>query len=564
MFTVRMKLALLVGLPLVLVGLAVPVLSASQHEELTDSANDQVEDAQRAFEAELEDDLTHLHVTARSVARSDKAIEAVRNGQLAKAMEVVHVFSELYPRLDIVLADSTGAVLGDVGPTKTTRNLHEIAELGDFTHLTERFVLLAQGCASVEAHAPPALAVLYAIGGVGWVLVCEPLDEGYLENVSDKLHVELAFVSTDGARLSATTHFPRISTEVGGMGTSIAELGPQTFAVHRFHVDKLAQDGHSRAQVVAAVDVSKTTQSVHRHLYRLFGVLALITAIAVAVGVRIATVMSLGLSQVVAAYRKLAQNQYIHVPTLRTKDEIELLATGFNQMVDGLVERDKLRTTFGKYMTESVLEHLLSGKVALGGKTIKVTILFSDIRSFTSISEKMEAHALVQLLNEYFTEMVRLVMSNGGVVDKYIGDAIMAVFGAPVPTEQDAANAVRAAVEMRQALRRLNERLVARGAEPLRTGIGIHTGEVVAGNIGSEQRMEYTVIGDPVNVASRLESNTKELGVDVLISDATFEETKDIIECRPVAALNVKGRAEPVMTYELLGITSRDDGDATQ
>ena len=164
----------------------------------------------------------------------------------------------------------------------------------------------------------------------------------------------------------------------------------------------------------------------------------------------------------------------------------------------------------------------------------------------------MDAHSLVALLNEYFTEMVTIVMKHDGVVDKYIGDAIMAVFGAPVPTDADAANAVRAAVEMRVALVRLNERLVARGAQPLRTGIGIHTGEVVAGNIGSEQRMEYTVIGDPVNVASRLESCTKELGVDVLISDVTYELTRGVVETRPVKPLTVKGRAEPVMIYEVL------------
>jgi adenylate cyclase len=223
-------------------------------------------------------------------------------------------------------------------------------------------------------------------------------------------------------------------------------------------------------------------------------------------------------------------------------------------MVDGLKERDKLRTTFGKYMTAAVIEHLLAGKVALGGESLKVTILFTDIRSFTTISEKMDPQELVGLLNEYFTEMVTIVMSEGGVVDKYIGDAIMAVFGAPVPKPEDAVNAVRAAVKMRGALRGLNVRLAERGLQTLRTGIGIHTGEVVAGNIGSEKRMEYTVIGDAVNLASRLESNTKELGVNVLISEDTYELTKHVVEARAVREITVKGRKAPVMTYEVLGI----------
>ncbi len=198
---------------------------------------------------------------------------------------------------------------------------------------------------------------------------------------------------------------------------------------------------------------------------------------------------------------------------MKTGDELEALASGFNTMVDGLKERDKLRTTFGKYMTASVMEHLMAGKVALGGESLEVTILFTDIRSFTTLSEKMDPQQLVGLLNEYFTEMVGIVMEMDGVVDKYIGDAIMAVFGAPVPKPEDAVNAVRAAVHMRRALQHLNNRLAERGIPPLRTGIGIHTGPVVAGNIGSERRMEYTVIGDAVNLASRLESNTKDLGV---------------------------------------------------
>ena len=121
---------------------------------------------------------------------------------------------------------------------------------------------------------------------------------------------------------------------------------------------------------------------------------------------------------------------------VKTGDEIEDLAAGFNTMVDGLQERDKLRVTFGKYMTQTVMDHLLKGKVELGGETLLVTILFTDIRGFTTISESMSAHDLVRLLNEYFTEMVTIVMEEGGVVDKYIGDAIMAVFGAPVPTRR--------------------------------------------------------------------------------------------------------------------------------
>jgi adenylate cyclase len=186
--------------------------------------------------------------------------------------------------------------------------------------------------------------------------------------------------------------------------------------------------------------------------------------------------------------------------------------------------------------------------------SLEVSILFSDIRDFTTISEKMDAHELVALLNEYFTEMVTIIIDEGGVVDKYIGDAIMAVFGAPVPGADDALHAVRAAVRMRAALETLNKRMEERGKPQFKTGIGIHTGTVVAGNIGSESRMEYTVIGDTVNLASRLEGKTKELGVGLVISEDTKERLEGKLVVRRLSEIHVKGREKPVVVYEVTGM----------
>jgi adenylate cyclase len=329
--------------------------------------------------------------------------------------------------------------------------------------------------------------------------------------------------------------------------------GDNAWAVARFAPKQLAT-GTTHYEVVAALDVTDIRSIVRKNFGVALAALLVSALASVAWGARLASVMSRALARVNDALKKLEKQEYVKVDIFKTGDELENLAEGFNQMVDGLQERDKLRSTFGKYMTEAVMEHLMAGKVQLGGETLKVTILFTDIRSFTSISEKMEAHALVALLNEYFTDMVTVIIKEDGVVDKYIGDAIMAVFGAPVQRKDDPLRAVRAAVYMRMGLKKLNQRLVARGVPAIRTGIGIHTGDVVAGNIGSEQRMEYTVIGDAVNLASRLESNTKEVGADILISEDTYEAVKDHVEVRKVRELTVKGRIQPVMTYEVLGM----------
>lgn len=552
-FSIRAKLTLLVGLPALLLGLTIPILSDAEHRDLADAADDHVEDAERAFVAELEDDLHHLEAIADTIVDSRVIARGLKEGNPADILRVLQRFSKFYPRLDLIAAAPDGRVIASLGPSQKVDNLREIADLSEFETFREPHVLLSRGCSRPDAQAQPAQAALLRAADSGWILVCEGLDRDYLENAARKLDTELAFVSPAGLS-SSTEHFPRTVIDKFRTGPAIIDEPSTVWAVHRFltgHPDKARG---SSLSVVAAVDVTKFSASVHRHLYTMIGTLIAISAAAIALGGWVAGVMSRGLRQVVDAYRKLAADQYIQVPVLRTNDEIELLAVGFNRMVEGLRERDKLRSTFGKYMTEAVVEHLLNGRVELGGDTVKVTILFSDIRSFTAISENMDAHALVELLNEYFTEMVRIVMKHNGVVDKYIGDAIMAVFGAPVPGPEDSKNAVRAAVEMREALAHLNERLQARGVAPLQTGIGIHTGEVVAGNIGSEQRMEYTVIGDNVNVASRLESNTKTLGVDVLISDATYQETKDIIEVRRITELTVKGRTEPVLTYAVTGL----------
>jgi adenylate cyclase len=372
-------------------------------------------------------------------------------------------------------------------------------------------------------------------------------------NAADKLGVELAVLLPGAADpIARSSAFPLVAIRAAKPDSSLIDEGATSWAVARFS-PSWGTSKEDRVDVIAALDVSDVKAIVRRNLLFALAMLGIGAAGCLFVGSRLAIIMSQALVKISVGVRRLENAEYVKVDIPTTGDELEDLANGFNSMVDGLRERDKLKSTMGKYMTPAVIKHLMAGEVELGGKSLDVTILFTDIRSFTSISEKMKAHELVALLNEYFSAMVGVVLAHDGAVDKYIGDAIMAVFGAPIPGPKDAENAVRAAINMRKKLILLNAELEKRGIPEIRTGIGIHTGEVVAGNIGSPERMEYTVIGDSVNLASRLESNTKELGVDVLISDATYEKTKHFIEARPVKELTVKGRAQPVMTYAVLG-----------
>jgi adenylate cyclase len=222
-------------------------------------------------------------------------------------------------------------------------------------------------------------------------------------------------------------------------------------------------------------------------------------------------------------------------------------------VLEDITSEKRIRSTMARYMSAEVAEQLLAaGEAVLGGKDQKVSVLFSDVRNFTAMSEALGARETVSMLNEYFERMVDVIFSHRGVLDKFIGDAVMALFGVPFNGEHDADDAVRVANTMFVALRELNEVRRGEGKAPLDIGVGISTGIVVVGNIGSTRRMEYTAIGDSVNLASRLESATKFYGSKILLSEFTRSELTHKTLLREIDLLRVQGRQEPVAIYEAM------------
>jgi adenylate cyclase len=223
-------------------------------------------------------------------------------------------------------------------------------------------------------------------------------------------------------------------------------------------------------------------------------------------------------------------------------------------------ERARIRAEFGKYVSDEVVEKLLAepDRPDLGGEALRVTVLFSDIRGFTGISEKLAAHEVVAMLNAYFTRVCQPILAEGGTVDKYIGDAVMALFGSPVRHPDHARRALRAALGMAQeaaAFREwMRERFPGRGLREFGIGVGVHTGEAVIGDIGTPKRKEFTAIGDTVNSASRLEGVTKELGCVIVASEATVRAAGPGIRTGRHEQVRVKGKAEPIGVYEILGL----------
>lgn len=215
-----------------------------------------------------------------------------------------------------------------------------------------------------------------------------------------------------------------------------------------------------------------------------------------------------------------------------------------------------IRNQFSRYVSRSIVDEILKDpdRISLGGQNKEVTILFSDIRGFTNMSERLSAEQVVEILNEYLSTMVDVVIENEGTIDKYVGDAIMAIWGSPLPDAAHRTKAVRTAVRMMERLQELRVKWVAEGKHPMDIGIGLNSGVVVAGNMGHlKYKMDYTVIGDEVNLAARLESANKEVRSHILISGSTFEGCKDLVDVISHPPIKVKGKEKPVEVYEVIG-----------
>ncbi|MCZ6678534.1 MAG: HAMP domain-containing protein [Candidatus Poribacteria bacterium] len=277
---------------------------------------------------------------------------------------------------------------------------------------------------------------------------------------------------------------------------------------------------------------------------------------AIAISIGFALVISIGVTSavrhLVRGTEEVVTGNYEYRLDIPQRDEIGQLATHFNAMVTGLRDKERIRGLMDKVVSKEIAAELLKGEVKLGGETRKCTVLFSDIRSWTTISEKLEPEVLVEMLNGYLTLMSKAIENQLGVIDKYIGDAIVALFGAPVGHRDDTRRAVDAALEMRRCLGVLNAEREKNGEFPLETGIGISAGLVLAGNIGSDTRLNYTVMGDTVNLAARLETLTKLYGAGIIVPESVRNEIGADCLYRELDLIQVKGKTESVRIFEVL------------
>ena len=262
------------------------------------------------------------------------------------------------------------------------------------------------------------------------------------------------------------------------------------------------------------------------------------------------------ISQLALATEEIAQGNYDPVnipnPPLSRSDEISTLCHAFREMVQGLQEKEKVKGVLNKVVSTEIAQEILKGNVHLGGEEKRVTVLFADIRNFTNMTQRMPPKEVIDLLNQCMTKLSVVIDRNGGVIDKYVGDEVMALFGAPLAQPDSALKAILSALQMRESLHLWNQERKARGEPSVEIGIGIHTGAMLAGNMGADNRLNYTVIGSNVDLAARICSAAQ--GMEILISESTWEEphVKEHLVTESVPPTVFKGFDTPVPLYRVV------------
>lgn len=281
---------------------------------------------------------------------------------------------------------------------------------------------------------------------------------------------------------------------------------------------------------------------------------------ALVVGLLFARRVTRPVTALTAAVARVAAGDIAQSVPVKSSDELGRLTRGFNEMLEGLRQRDFIRNTFGRYVSPEVAQTLLESPegLKLGGDKRVVTVLMSDLRGYTRFAEHGDPATVMTLLNDYLARMTDVIIAHGGTVNEFIGDAVFAIFGAPLPHPDHAERAAAAALGMQRAMSEINTAQVARGLPRFEMGIGINTGEAVVGNIGSEQRAKYGVVGSAVNVAARVEGAS--VGGQVLVSAATWAHIREVAEADTAIEVTVKGLSGPLVLHPLRAMQGRWPG----
>jgi adenylate cyclase len=559
---------LLVGLIALVQGVVYVLVSQASQRSAMEHIRQNLGVGARVFQQSLQERIETLSTGARLMAE-DYAIKPLlmREPDVATLRSTLYSFTTRVGSDLISLFTAEGDFLASTDPKLRPEELAPFRQLIDTA--TQSDLERASGYAVLHGQLQVLVVVpLYAPRPqvAAWFGLAYPIDRAFAQKIQEVSQLEVTFLSgavtedprvlattvaaPGGAELSAAFATATVDAVAADGTTSLVRLAGEPY-VTRFEPLPRLDGGPIRIALQRSLTAELAPA---RALERVVLGIALAALLAASLAAwSLAREVSRPVQALAAHTGRVGRGDYTARITLDREDELGQLATAFNDMTAGLAERDRVRDLLGKVVSPEIAAQLLRSGVALGGEDRVVTILFCDLRNFTGQSERMPPQEALALLNRYLDRMSTIIEAHGGVIDKYIGDAIMALFGAPVPHPHAADQAVATARAMVAALAELNRELAAEGRAPLAFGIGINTAEVVAGNMGSKTRLNYTVIGDGVNLAARLESLTREPihATSVILSDATVQALSQPAPTRSLGRVTVKGKAESVQIHAL-------------
>ena len=555
-------LVLIVGLVAATQIVTYVVVSRANRLTALDSIDGRLERGVLSFRSIIRQREDDLLLAARMMA-GDYAMRSLflaEQFSAATARSALLSYQERIAAPVVVLLDPAGGLLADSRGETGAADAGLLRKLHGTAVASESEVAKGFGLVGGVLHQFVLVPLLAPAPEVAaWVGIGFPVDQATASRLKENTDLEVTFL------LGSPDVAPLATTLPAGLAAALASAGQPDSAAQSGQLLDLA--GHPHVTIFRRLDLIgggsawialqrsleeelEPSRTLQRFIL-LVALAGLLVALLAASGM--ARNLSQPVNQLAAHTRNVAGGDYSARIDLRREDELGQLAAAFNHMSAGLAERDRVRDLLGKVVSPEIASQLLQSDLQLGGAEREVTILFSDLRDFTTLSEGMPPTELLGVLNRYLDRMSAAIEKHGGVIDKYIGDAIMALFGAPVSSDDPAGQAMAAAREMDAALLRLNVELAAEGKPELRCGIGINTARVVAGNMGSRSRLNYTVIGDGVNLASRLEGMTKEPSYEthIIVSEATLRAARRPPPSRPLGTVQVKGKSETVAIYAL-------------
>jgi len=519
------------------------------------------------LEAELHDGIGYAAERVQNLAR--EVAPAVARGNTEAVRQELRAIQRFTPRvLQVDVIDRHGAPIASSGGAETVDPPNRVAvafNLDGKSFASDAYVSPVYARSIIYLSGP----VLGADGGViGAVSIRYDLEEYLSRLIRATRFGESAYtalVGSDGRFLASpvtarvredVSSYPAVQRGLlGESGWIVARnhAGTERLMVYRAVKSPATLDPKPWV-LLAEMDTAEATAPIRSLRAKFLLITTALVSACLLVAAGLARSIQQPVDRMVAMATRVGAGDLGALTDVSGHDEMGRLGGALDDMARGLQERERVKAVFGRYVTTQVSEEILKGQIDLGGVARQVTILFSDIRNFTTMSEQMTPAQVVGFLNDYFSEMVDAVFEQQGVLDKFMGDGIMATFGSLDDAPDHPRRAVLTALRMQARLAKLNGERVVGGHAPIAIGIGIHTDEVIVGNIGSFKRLEYTVIGDGVNTCSRVESANKEFGTTILITESTYEAVRRDFECRAMPEAHLKGKVKIPQLYEVVSI----------